>query len=185
MSLFARLRRSLDGISGGGKRRLEAQVAEEVRDELGFYLEMRTRELVDAGEALVEFRDLLAERKGRGATIWLTSHVMAEVERVADRVGLIRDGLMARELTMSEVEDRATSRIHLTFPGPVGSDAFEGVPHVATAEADGPAVVVTVDGPVADLLTRAGELGATGIETERQDLDDVFLALFDEQGQGR
>ena len=40
-----------------------------------------------------EFRELLAERKAGGATIWLTSHVMAEVERVADRVGLIRDGL--------------------------------------------------------------------------------------------
>lgn len=126
-----------------------------------------------------EFRDLLAERKSRGATIWLTSHVMAEVERVADRVGLIRDGLMARELTMAEVESQAASRIHLTFPEPVQPSAFDGVPDIADVSSQDGAIVVHMNGPVAAMLTRAGELGASGIETRRQDLDDVFLQLFD------
>jgi ABC-2 type transport system ATP-binding protein len=129
-----------------------------------------------------EFRDLLAERKSRGATIWLTSHVMAEVERVADRVGLIRDGRMARELSMAEVEQRAASRIHLTFPGPVEASDFDGVRQVGAVTVRDGEVIVSMDGPVADLLTRAGELGAATIETERQDLDDVFLQLFDERG---
>jgi hypothetical protein len=40
-------------------------------------------------------------------------------------------------------------------------------------------VLVTVDGPVTDLLRRAADLGATTVETERRDLDDVFLELFD------
>jgi ABC-2 type transport system ATP-binding protein len=129
-----------------------------------------------------EFRELLAERKADGASIWLTSHVMAEVERVADRVGLIRDGLMARELSMQELRDQAVSEIHLTFAGPVAASAFEGVAHVADVrEADG-MVVVRTDGPVADLLTRAGELGAVRIETRRQDLDEIFLDLFDAEG---
>jgi ABC-2 type transport system ATP-binding protein len=132
-----------------------------------------------------EFRDLLAERKSRGATIWLTSHVMAEVERVADRVGLIRDGLMARQLSMTEVEAQAASRIHLTFPDAVEASAFDGVPGVADVTVQDGVVVVHMDGPVADLLTRAGELRAVKIETERQDLDDVFLQLFDEKGGSR
>ena len=42
-----------------------------------------------------------------------------------------------------------------------------------------------MNGPVADMLSRAGELGAGGIEPERQDLDDVFLQLFDEKGGDR
>lgn len=132
-----------------------------------------------------EFRDLLAERKNRGASIWLTSHVMAEVERVADRVGLIRDGLMARELTMAEVESQAASRIHLTFPTAVEPPAFEGVANVVDVSLQDGTIVVHMDGPVADMLTRAGELGALEIETERQDLDDVFLQLFDEKGSDR
>ncbi len=132
-----------------------------------------------------EFRDLLAERKSRGATIWLTSHMMAEVERVADRVGLIRDGLMARELTMEEVEEQAASRIHLTFPGPVETSAFDGVANIADVKLQEGKIVVHMNGPVADMLTRAGELGAVEIETERQDLDDVFLQLFDAKGGDR
>ncbi|MCP4436528.1 MAG: ABC transporter ATP-binding protein [Actinomycetia bacterium] len=131
-----------------------------------------------------EFRDLLAERKARGATIWLTSHVMAEVERVADRVGLIRDGVMAEELEMADVARQAASRIKLTFDGAVTASAFDGVPNVAEARDEGGAVLLSMDGPVADMLTRAGELGATGIETEHQDLDDVFLDLFDKKGGG-
>ncbi len=131
-----------------------------------------------------EFRDLLAERKARGATIWLTSHVMAEVERVADRVGLIRDGVMAEELEMADVARQAASRIKLTFDGAVTASAFDGVPNVAEARDEGGAVLLSMDGPVADMLTRAWELGATGIETEHQDLDDVFLDLFDKKGGG-
>jgi ABC-2 type transport system ATP-binding protein len=129
-----------------------------------------------------EFRELLAERKEAGATIWLTSHVMAEVERVADRVGLIRDGLMARELSMQELRDQAVSEIHLTFPWPVEAAAFEGVEHVADLRVVDGVVIATTDGPVADLLSRAGELGATRIETRRQDLDEIFLNLFDAKG---
>jgi ABC-type multidrug transport system ATPase subunit len=59
-----------------------------------------------------EFRNLLTERKLAGASIWLTSHLMAEVERVADRVGLIRDGALAKELAMNELrQHQATLRI--------------------------------------------------------------------------
>jgi len=130
-----------------------------------------------------EFRELLAERKAAGATIWLTSHVMAEVERVADRVGLIRDGLMARELSMQELRDQAVSEIHLTFAAPVEASAFAGVDHVSDVHIADGVVIVTTDGPVADLLSRAGELGAVRIETRRQDLDEIFLGLFDAKGE--
>ncbi len=129
-----------------------------------------------------EFRELLAERKADGATIWLTSHVMAEVERVADRVGLINDGLMAREFSMQELRDQAVSEIHLTFPSPVEPSAFDGVDHIADVHVADGIVVVTSDGPVAGLLSRAGELGAVRIETRRQDLDEIFLGLFDAKG---
>jgi ABC-2 type transport system ATP-binding protein len=126
-----------------------------------------------------EFRNLLTERKLAGASIWLTSHVMAEVERVADRVGLVRDGVLARELSMNELRQQATSRLRLGFRHPVDPAALAGCAHVTGASADNDTVLVSVDGPVTDLLRRAAELGATTVETERRDLDDVFLELFD------
>jgi beta-exotoxin I transport system ATP-binding protein len=125
-----------------------------------------------------EFRDLLAERKRDGATIWLTSHVMAEVERVADRVGLIDEGTLAEELTFEEMRHQATSRIRLSFKEPVPAGAFDGVPALSDVVISGTEVSVAVKGPVAGLLQRAGELGAVRIETEQRDLDRIFIDLF-------
>lgn len=65
-----------------------------------------------------EFRELLGERKATGATIWLTSHVMGEVERVADRVGLIQDVKLAQELTMADLRRQT----------PAGSSAPSAIP---------------------------------------------------------
>jgi ABC-2 type transport system ATP-binding protein len=126
-----------------------------------------------------EFRDLLTERKNDGASIWLTSHVMAEVERVADRVGLIRDGVLARELSMDELRRQATSRIRFTVPDGVGAADFAGVQNVGDVSAERGSVLATVTGPVTDLLRRAAELGATAVETERRDLDEIFLEMFE------
>jgi ABC-2 type transport system ATP-binding protein len=126
-----------------------------------------------------EFRTLLAERKQAGASIWLTSHVMAEVERVADRVGLVRDGVLAEELSMDTLRQQSTSRLRIGFPAPVDVAVLAGAAHVTGATAEGATVLVSVDGPVTDLLRRAAELGATTVETERRDLDEIFLELFD------
>jgi len=132
-----------------------------------------------------EFRDLLAERKAAGATIWLTSHVMAEVERVADRVGLVRDGKLARELTMAELRHQATGQIRLTFPTSVDVNNFARVPQVTDAQGKDGELLVTVDGPVTGVLQRAAELGATGIETEKRDLDDIFLEMHQAGGDAK
>ncbi len=127
-----------------------------------------------------EFRDLLAERKAEGASIWLTSHVMAEVERVADRVGLLDQGHLVQEFSMSELRHQATSEITFTFAEPVPAGAFDNVAAVTDVRVDDSAdVVVTIDGPVADVLTRAGELGAVRVATKQRDLDEIFLDLFE------
>lgn len=125
-----------------------------------------------------EFRDLLAERKAAGATIWLTSHVMAEVARVADRVGMIDDGKLIREMTFTELRHQATTEITLGFASPVAAGAFDGVASVAGVESIDSDLKLSIRGPVADVLSRAGELGALRIETEQNDLDAIFIDLL-------
>ena len=127
-----------------------------------------------------EFRDLLAERKADGATIWITSHVMAEVERVADRVGLVRDGKLAREVSMTELRHQATGSVRMSFPQPVSADQFAGVPQVKSAEMRDGDVYVTLSGPVTEVLRRAVDLGVISIATEQRDLDAIFLEVFAE-----
>jgi ABC-2 type transport system ATP-binding protein len=129
------------------------------------------------------FVQMVKERKSRGATIWLTSHVMSEVEHVADRVGLIDQGLLAQELTMDDLRRQTTGHMTFTFSHPPTASAFDGVPDVADVSVDGNDLALRVDGPVTAVLARAAELGATGIRTEQRDLDQIFLETYgDEAG---
>jgi ABC-2 type transport system ATP-binding protein len=130
-----------------------------------------------------EFRQLLAERKEAGATIWMSSHVMAEVERVADRVGLIDDGRLALEMSMDELRRKTGGELVFTFSAPTSPELFTPLSGVTAAVADGPDVRVRVDGSAASVLRTAGELGAQTVRTEQRDLDDVFIGLY--QGAGR
>jgi len=129
------------------------------------------------------FVQMVKERKSRGATIWLTSHVMSEVEHVADRVGLIDQGRLAQELTMDDLRRQTTGHMTFTFTDPPSVDSFAGVPDVAEVSVDGNDLSLRVDGPVTAVLARAAELGATGIRTEQRDLDQIFLETYgDEAG---
>ena len=108
---------------------------------------------------------------------------MAEVERVADRVGLIRDGMLVSELSMEELRRQAANRLRFSFPRAVDAASLAGAANVTATSVDDAAITVTVNGPVTDVLRRAAELGATAVETERRELDDIFLELFDTGGQ--
>ena len=125
-----------------------------------------------------EFRSLLAERKRDGASIWMSSHVMAEVERVADRVGLIDEGRLALELSMGELRRKTAGELVFTFATPTSPEPFASLPGVTRASGEGRDIRVSVDGSAAAVLRTAGELGATEVRTEHRDLDDVFVDLY-------
>lgn len=124
------------------------------------------------------FREILTEPKARGATVWLTSHVMSDVEHVADRVGLIDKGRLAQELAMVDFRRQTTGEIQLTFPGPPDPGAFDAVPGVARVHATGNDLTLHVDGAVTAVLARAAELGATDIRTHQRELEDIFLETY-------
>jgi ABC-2 type transport system ATP-binding protein len=129
------------------------------------------------------FQQMLKERQAQGTTIWLTSHVMSEVEHVADRVGLIDEGRLAQELAMDDLRRETTGRMTFTFPSPPPADGFDGVPDVADVTVDGNDLALRVHGPVTAVLARAAALGAVGIRTEQRDLDQIFLETYgDEAG---
>ncbi len=126
------------------------------------------------------FREILNERRARGATVWITSHVMSDVEHVADRVGLIDNGRLAQQLTMDDLRRQTTGDIQLTFPDPPDPASFESIPDVSGVSVLGNDLSLHVDGPVTAVLARAAELGATGIRTTQQELEDIFLETYSE-----
>ena len=124
------------------------------------------------------FREILNERKERGATVWLTSHVMSDVEHVADRVGLIDRGRLAQELSMEDLRRQSTGDIQLSFGGPPDASWFDSVPGVSDVTVNGDDLSLHLDGPVTAVLARAAELGAVGIRTHQRELEDIFLETY-------
>ncbi len=124
-----------------------------------------------------EFLALLGERRAAGATVFLSSHMLSEVQRVADRLAVLRAGVIVAEGTVDEVRGRARQRVQIWFEG----DAPPGlatVPGVEDPVIQGRRFAATLSGPVQPLLDAlAGQQVATML-LEDPDLEDAFLDLY-------
>jgi ABC-2 type transport system ATP-binding protein len=130
-----------------------------------------------------EFLELVREQVAEGATVFLSSHYLPEVERVADRVGILRQGRLVALSSIAELRARARQRIDLFVSGPADLAAFEGAAGVVEAHApSGPGgglVRLVVEGPVdAALKAAAGSLTVERIVTHEADLEEVFLDYY-------
>lgn len=125
-----------------------------------------------------EFESLLDETRLRGATVVLSSHVLAEVERLADRVAVMRAGRLAVIDDMIMLKSRFSRRMDLEFPGPVGREAFLGIDGVSDVRVVQRTVSCNVVGPETELLRVAVRLGVVGVHTHDPSLNDIFLSII-------
>lgn len=130
-----------------------------------------------------EFERILDEAQQRGAAVMLSSHVMSEVEHLADRVAIINNGRLHVVERISLLKERALRTIDLAFERPVDLTAFTALNTVISAESLGNRVLCTVSGSENALLARAVALGVVSVTTLEPSLDDIFLALIDESRQ--
>src|SRR6267143_2895097 len=81
-----------------------------------------------------EFYDLCREARGAGATVFLSSHILSEVEHISDRVGIIRDGRLVTTLKLSELHEIRVHQVEIEFAGTVPLDAIKAAPGVDRVE---------------------------------------------------
>lgn len=167
--------RRIDELSTGNKRKVGIVVAFAHDPEL-LVLDEPTSGLDPLMQE--EFHDLVRERNAAGATVFLSSHVLAEVQEMADRVGLIGDGRLIEVKTVEELLRQHQQRLELELPEAAPADAFTGVPGVVDAVVVGTTVQLVVEGPVHPVLARAAELRATRITSRQPDLEAVFLDVY-------
>lgn len=125
-----------------------------------------------------EFYDLVAETTAKGRTVFLSSHVLPEVQRIADRVAVLREGRLELLESVESLRARAFTRFEVSFAQrpPVG--VFEGIPTARELERRHATVVFAVDGPV-DLLVKAlAHFEVIAIDVHEADLEDLVLALY-------
>ncbi|MGD9958890.1 ABC transporter ATP-binding protein [Nocardioides sp.] len=128
-----------------------------------------------------EFLALLREVRDEGRTVLLSSHVLSEVEAVADTVGILDDGRLLATRTMTELHADAVRRMDLTFEDRVPAEALRAAAGVRCVEVTGPTAQITVTGSLADLFRVAAPYGVVDATTHQTDLADVFLGFYDER----
>ena len=125
-----------------------------------------------------EFYRLVHVARDEGRTVFLSSHILSEVERIADRVGIIREGRMVVVEGLDTLKERAPRRLDLHFSVPIPASEFEDLPHVADVAVDGTVVSCRVVGPIDPLVKRAARFEVTNIVSHEADLEELFLQYY-------
>ena len=124
-----------------------------------------------------EFETILNEAQARGASIILSSHVLSEVENLADRIAIINEGKIIVVEHISTLKDRAVRSIDLYFETTINAHKFAEIHGLREVFVDGERVRCTVTGSEHELLKRAVEYGVVTVHTHEPSLEEIFHEL--------
>ncbi len=127
-----------------------------------------------------EFYRMVAEVRAEGRTVFLSSHILPEVEHTCDRVAIIREGRLVKIDHVSSLKDIHQHDVEISFPGPASVDWFkhvEGVVSVAQG-ADERTLQLNVQGVLTEIIRVASDHYATNMATREPTLEEVFLRFY-------
>ncbi len=121
---------------------------------------------------------IVDEVKEGGATVFFSSHHLGEVERIADRVGAIREGRMVAVDTVEGLKRRAERRIEVVFGEPVSADEFSRIDGVREVRVSGLHLHMTVGGAIDLPLKAIARHRVESLSAPEPELEEVFLGLY-------
>jgi ABC-2 type transport system ATP-binding protein len=126
----------------------------------------------------VAFRETVLEAKARGQAVFLSSHILSEVEALCDRVGILRQGRLVDEGTLDELRHLSAQTVDVTFAGPAPElGSLEGV----SVQRAGPnALRFEVSGRVGPLLRALAEEEVVALTSREPSLEEIFLHHYGE-----
>jgi len=128
----------------------------------------------------VAFRQIVLEAKERGQTVFLSSHILSEVEALCDRVGILRQGRLVDEGTLADLRHLSAQTIEVTFEG--AAPTVDGVPGVNVTRAGQTALRFEVSWSVAPLLERLARERVVSLTSREPSLEEIFLHHYEDDG---
>jgi len=126
--------------------------------------------------------DLLEDTRRRGRTVFLSSHVLSEVERVCDRIGLLRAGRLAIVSTVAEIRRLAPRRVRVVFGADVAADALAPPAGCDTLEIGLRAWTLAATGPLGPLVEALAGLPVADLEVSEPHLEEVLARYYRGEG---
>jgi ABC-2 type transport system ATP-binding protein len=125
----------------------------------------------------VAFRDTVREATHRGQTVFLSSHILSEVEALCDRVGILRDGRLVEQGTLAELRHLSAQTVEVTFDGP--APELGELPGVQLAPAGSNSVRAQVTGGVGPLIAALAGHPVVALTSREPSLEEIFLHHYD------
>ena len=126
-----------------------------------------------------EFQALMREVTADGSTVFLSSHTLSEVQRVADRVGIIRHGKLIALEAVASLRSKGIRKVDLYFDSLVDAAVFEPLPGVGDVAVQNHHVTLSFTGQMETLLRVITErYTLLDISTQEADLEEIFLTYY-------
>jgi ABC-2 type transport system ATP-binding protein len=167
--------RKFKELSKGNKQKIGLIVALQHRPDL-LILDEPTSGL----DPLVQqtFYEVIREAKAEGRTIFLSSHILGEVEKTCDRVAIIRDGRLVRVDRVEALRDLAHHQVELRFAGDVPVGAFTALPGVSDVSTEDHLLRMRVSGSITPVVREAANYELLDFVSREPSLEETFLAEY-------
>ena len=125
----------------------------------------------------VAFRETVTEAKARGQTVFLSSHILSEVEALCDRVGILRAGRLVDQGTLAALRHLSAQTVEVTFDGP--APRLDGLPGVHVASAGANALRLEVSGSIGPVIASLASHPVLALSSREPTLEEIFLHHYD------
>ena len=124
------------------------------------------------------FLDMVREARANGQTVFMSSHVMSEVQQTADRVGIVREGVMVAVERVEDLRERGVRRVEIHFEDPVTGEEFATLPGVSDVTVADTVLRCRLDGRADPLVKAAAKHTVLGLLSEEPDLEELFVTYY-------
>ena len=166
-------RKKIRALSKGNRQKVQLIAALASRSDL-LLLDEPTAGLDPLMEMV--FRDCVQEAKARGQTVFLSSHILSEVEVLCDRVGILRNGRLVEQGTLEQLRHLSAQTVDVTFEGPAPEPPV--LPGVHVTQLGPSALRFEVHGPVRPLLTALCQFPIATLTSREPSLEEIFLHQY-------
>ncbi len=129
------------------------------------------------------FYALIREAKAAGRTVFLSSHILGEVERTCDRVAIIREGRLVTVDRVEALRDLAHHQVEVRFAGPVPVAEFEGLPGVSEVQVDDHTLRLRVSGSITPVVRAAARYELLDFVSREPSVEEAFLAQYSQKAE--